>query len=55
MTYSVFRDDIFKALDNIENGSKRINQIMSDLKKFSENKGNSKRVFFDLKKELKKL
>ena len=55
MTYSVFRDDIFKALDNIENGSKRINQIISDLKKFSENKGNSKRVFFDLKKELKKL
>ena len=55
MVYSEFRDDLFKTLNNIENGSIRINYIMSDLKKFIKNQDNSKRVFFDLKKELKML
>jgi signal transduction histidine kinase len=46
MTYPVFRDDLFKTLNNIANGSKRIDRIVASLKEFSK-KNNSKRICFD--------
>ena len=35
MTYPEFREDLFKILDNIEHGSHRINDTVSNLKDFS--------------------
>jgi hypothetical protein len=35
MSYSEFREDLYKLLNNIENGSIRINRIVSNLKEFS--------------------
>ena len=39
MTYPEFREDVFRLLENVRNGSERINAIISQLKTFSRKKG----------------
>ena len=39
MTYPEFREDVFRLLENVRNGSDRINTIVSQLKTFSRKKG----------------
>ena len=39
MTYPEFREDVFRLLENVRNGSDRINAIVSQLKTFSRKKG----------------
>ena len=39
MTYPEFREDVFRLLENVRNGSERINVIVSQLKTFSRKKG----------------
>ena len=39
MTYPEFREDVFRLLENVRNGSERINAIVSQLKTFSRKKG----------------
>ena len=54
MTYPVFREDLFTTLENIENGSKRINRIVSSLKEFSKKKDHTTRIFCNLEEVIKK-
>ncbi len=49
MPYQDFRQDMFKLLDNVEHGSKRINTIVSDLKDFSRTNGEVRSSEIDLK------
>jgi PAS domain S-box-containing protein len=39
MTYPEFREDVFRLLENVRNGSDRINAIVSQLKAFSRKRG----------------
>ena len=48
MSYQEFREDFHKLLENIENGSIRINRIVSDLKTFSQKKDKIKRDWFNI-------
>lgn len=48
MPYEEFRGDLSKLIDTIENGSLRINRIISDLKDFSRKKDQIKKVWVDL-------
>ena len=54
MSYKEFREDLHKLLTNIENGSNRINRIVSDLKEFSQKKDKTKREWFDINKVIEK-
>ena len=49
MQYQEFRDDLQELLKNIENGSNRINRIVSDLKEFSQKKDITKMEWIDIK------
>jgi signal transduction histidine kinase len=55
MPYKEFREDLFKLLDNVEHGSKRINSIVSDLKDFSRTNGDVIVNEIDIKKLVKKV
>ncbi len=48
MPYSEFREDLNKLLINIENGSRRISTIVSDLKKFPKRKNITKMNWVDI-------
>ena len=48
MPYSEFREDLHKILGNIENGSIRINRIVSDLKDFARKKDKTKADWISL-------
>jgi signal transduction histidine kinase len=48
MPYIEFRDDLNKLLTNIENGSRRISRIVSDLKEFSRRKEVTNMEWIDL-------
>ena len=50
MSYKEFREDLYKLLTNIENGSSRISRIVSDLKEFSQKKDKTKMEWVDIKK-----
>ena len=52
--YSAFREDCFKLLDNIEHGSIRINQIVSNLKDFVRERGKGETRRIDLKQVVEK-
>ncbi len=54
LSYEEFRQDLFKLLDNIEHGSKRINDTVSGLKEFSRRKEHSKKLWIDLKQVIEK-
>ncbi|RJQ79671.1 MAG: hypothetical protein C4519_10890 [Desulfobacteraceae bacterium] len=49
MPYPEFRRDFRKLIDNIENGSRRINRIVSDLKDFSRKKDNVRQDWVDIR------
>lgn len=48
MTYAEFREDIFKLLDNMGYGAKRVKTIISNLKTFSRTKNNKNKEFVDI-------
>ncbi len=48
MSYQEFREDFQKLLKNIENGSIRINRIVSDLKTFSQKKDKINKDWCDI-------
>jgi signal transduction histidine kinase/CheY-like chemotaxis protein len=48
--YSVFREDCFKLVNNIEHGSTRINQFVGNLREFAHERGNNEKRRVDLKK-----
>lgn len=52
--YSVFKEDCFKIVDNLEHGSTRINQILQNLKEFVHEQGRSKVHRIDLKQTVEK-
>jgi len=47
--YAPFREDCLKLLENIEHGSTRINQIVSNLREFARDRGKGERRRIDLK------
>ena len=49
MSYKEFREDLNKLLTNIENGSKRISNIVYELKEFSKRKDITKMDWVDIK------
>lgn len=53
-SYSGFREDCFKLLDNIEHGSSRINQIVSNLREFTRERGKGERQRINLKHVVEK-
>jgi len=54
MGYDEFREDLFKLVENMEHGSKRINATVSNLKEFSRKKEYSKKQWIDLKSVIEK-
>ena len=54
MPYSEFREDLHKILSNIENGSIRINRIVSDLKDFARKKDKTKADWISLTKVIER-
>lgn len=55
MPYKDFRKDLHRLLENITNGSNRINRIVSDLKEFSLRKDKTKRDLFEIKDVIRKM
>jgi signal transduction histidine kinase len=55
MPYKEFREDVFKLLDNVEHGSKRIQTIVDDLKEFSRAKHERKTEKVSLKPVIEKV
>ena len=49
LTYSEFRQDIFKLIVNIENGSERISSFVSNLRNFSQTKYKKVQIWVELK------
>lgn len=49
MSYENFRAEVFKLVDNIENGSSRITRTVSTLMNFSRNKNPAKKSWFNLR------
>jgi signal transduction histidine kinase len=49
LTYPEFRQDIFKLIVNIENGSGRISTFVSNLRDFSQNKNKKPLIWVELK------
>ncbi len=54
MVYPEFREDIFKLLDNIEHGSKRINSTVSALTEFARKKDKVEMRLVDFKQVIEK-
>ena len=54
MSYPEFREDIFKLLDNIEHGSKRINSTVSALTEFARKKDKVEMRLVDFKQVIEK-
>jgi len=54
MSYAEFRQDLFKLIENIEHGSKRINDTVSGLKEFSRKKEHSEKHPVNLKSVIEK-
>jgi PAS domain S-box-containing protein len=52
--YLDFRQDCFTLLDNIEHGSKRINQIVGNLREFVRERGRGEMCLIDAKKVVEK-
>ena len=48
MKFSEFRQDIFKLLDNIENGSERISAFVTNLREFSQEKAMKALIWVEL-------
>lgn len=55
MPYKDFRKDLHRLLENITNGSNRINRMVSDLKEFSLRKDKTKRKLFEIKDVIRKV
>jgi signal transduction histidine kinase/CheY-like chemotaxis protein len=53
-SYSAFKEDCFKLLDNIEHGSERINQIVGNLKEFARERGKGEKCRIDIKQLMEK-
>ena len=53
-SYSLFREDCFKLLDNIAHGSTRINQIVGNLRDFVRERGKGEKRRIDLKQVMEK-
>ena len=54
MSYTDFRKDIFKLLENVQHGSDRISIFVSNLKDFSQFQGNIKEEWIDLNPVIEK-
>lgn len=54
-SYSLFREDCFKLLDNIAHGSNRINQIVGNLRDFVRERGKGEKRRIDLKQVMDKV
>jgi signal transduction histidine kinase len=54
MSYPEFRKDIFKLLDNIEHGAKRINNTVSELREFSRRKDKVRLDWVDIEQVIDK-
>lgn len=54
MSYMEFREDLYKLVDNLEHGSKRINATVSTLKEFSRRKDGLEKQLVNLKTVIEK-
>ena len=54
MMYPEFRKDVFKLVENVENGSRRINIAVSNLREISRIKGKTKIEYVDVKEHIEK-
>jgi len=54
MPYPEFRKDLYRLLDNIEHGSRRISSVLSDLREFSRGKDFREEKWVDLKSLIEK-
>jgi PAS domain S-box-containing protein len=54
MKYEEFRLDLFKLLDNMEHGSKRIDRIVSDLREYARKRDRSELRWIELKAVIEK-
>jgi signal transduction histidine kinase len=54
MTYPEFRKDVFKLMDNVENGSRRINIAVSNLREISRMKEKTEMNWIDVKEVIEK-
>ncbi len=54
MTYPEFRKDVFKLMDNVENGSRRINIAVSNLSEISRMKVKTEMNWIDVKEVIEK-
>jgi signal transduction histidine kinase len=54
MAYPEFRKDVFKLVDNVENGSRRINIAVSNLRGMSRSKKGPKKQWVDVKELIEK-
>ena len=48
MSYPEFRKDVFKLVDNIEHGARRISSFVANLREFSQSNGDRQKVLLDL-------
>ena len=48
MSYDEFRRDVFKLVDNIEHGSRRISSFVANLREFSQDNGSRRKEWLDL-------
>lgn len=55
MSYDEFRRDVFKLVDNIEHGSKRISSFVANLREFSLENGNRSKEWLDLHSVVEKV
>lgn len=53
MSYPEFREDLFKLLDNMEHGSRRINGIVARLRDFSREQDKCEKRWIDLREVMK--
>ena len=54
MTYPEFRKDVFRLMDNVENGSRRINIAVSNLSEISRTKEKTEMNWIDVKEVIEK-
>jgi signal transduction histidine kinase len=55
MPYPEFREDIFKLMDNIQNGSDRISAFVANLREFSQNDADRLKKYVDFKSVVDKV
>lgn len=55
MPYKAFRKDIFRLMDNVENGAERISSFVANLREFARRDGDQLRKYVDFKSVIEKV